>query len=153
MVPSFRAVTTRFREVIERSESTLVLRAEDAIQGRWDAIALETVTGNLLSNAIKFGAGRPIEVAVESDDRHARLTVVDHGIGIAEEQQGRIFERFERAVSARHYGGFGIGLWVARHLVEAHGGDIQVHSRQGEGSRFTVELPIVTLGVGGAAGP
>jgi PAS domain S-box-containing protein len=147
-----RAVTARFREVIERSESTLVLRAEQAIQGRWDAIALETVTGNLLSNAIKFGAGRPIEVAVESDDRHARLTVVDHGIGIAEEQQGRIFERFERAVSARHYGGFGIGLWVARHLVEAHGGDIQVTSRQGEGSRFTVELPIDTLGVGGAAG-
>jgi PAS domain S-box-containing protein len=137
-----RGVATRFREVIERSESELVLRAEEPIAGRWDAMALETVAGNLLSNAIKFGGGRPIEVEVGRDEGQARLTVVDHGIGIAPEQQSRIFERFERAVSSRHYGGFGIGLWVARHLVEAHGGDIQVASCQGEGSRFTVHLPL-----------
>ncbi|HTE50364.1 MAG TPA: ATP-binding protein [Kofleriaceae bacterium] len=137
-----RAVALRFREMIQRSESKLVVRAEQPVAGCWDAMALETVIGNLLSNAIKFGSGRPIEVAVERYDRLARLTVIDHGIGIAEEQQVRIFERFERAVSARHYGGFGIGLWVARHLVEAHGGGIEVASRPGEGSRFTVQLPL-----------
>jgi PAS domain S-box-containing protein len=137
-----RGVATRFREVIERSESELVLRAEEPIAGHWDAMALETVAGNLLSNAIKFGGGRPIEVEVGREEGLARLTVVDHGIGIAPEQQSRIFERFERAVSSRHYGGFGIGLWVARHLVEAHGGDIHVASQQGEGSRFTVHLPL-----------
>jgi signal transduction histidine kinase len=98
--------------------------------------------GNLLSNAVKFGSGRPIEVAVERDQELARLTVTDHGIGIAPDQQSRIFERFERAVSSRHYGGFGIGLWVARQLVEAHGGSILVASRTGEGSRFTVSLPL-----------
>jgi PAS domain S-box-containing protein len=137
-----RSVVTRFREVIERSESALVLRTDEAMPGRWDAMALETVAGNLLSNAIKFGRGRPIEIEVGRDDGAARLVVVDHGIGIAPEQQSRIFERFERAVSSRHYGGFGIGLWVARHLVEAHGGSIQVVSSQGEGSQFTVRLPM-----------
>ena len=137
-----RGVVTRFREVIERSESELVLGIDGPLPGRWDAMALETVAGNLLSNAIKFGGGRPIEVELDSYAGFARLVVADHGIGIAAEQQTRIFERFERAVSSRHYGGFGIGLWVARHLVEAHGGTIQVASSPGEGSRFTVQLPL-----------
>jgi signal transduction histidine kinase len=128
--------------MIERSESHLVLDIEERLPGRWDPMALETVAGNLLSNAIKFGSARPIEVAVARDDGSARLTITDHGIGIPVEQQSRIFERFERAVSSRHYGGFGLGLWVARHLVEAHGGTIEVASRQGEGSRFTVSLPL-----------
>ncbi|HKE18016.1 MAG TPA: ATP-binding protein [Kofleriaceae bacterium] len=137
-----RSVVARFREVIERSESPLVLDVEERLPGRWDPMALETVAGNLLSNAIKFGSAQPIEVSVGRADRMARLTVTDHGIGIQPEQQSRIFERFERAVSSRHYGGFGIGLWVARHLVEAHGGKIEVASRPGEGSRFTVCLPM-----------
>ena len=137
-----RSVVTRYREVIERSECPLVLSIDESLPGRWDPLALETVAGNLLSNAIKFGNARPIEVTVDRQDGGARLVVVDHGIGIPPEQQSRIFGRFERAVSARHYGGFGIGLWVARHLVEAHGGRIEVASQQGEGSRFTVSLPL-----------
>jgi signal transduction histidine kinase len=141
-----RSVVARFREVIERSESQLVLGIEERLPGRWDPMALETVTGNLLSNAIKFGSARPIEVALERTERGVRLSVTDHGIGIPAEQQSRIFERFERAVSSRHYGGFGIGLWVARHLVEAHGGSIEVWSRPGEGSRFTVSLPLEATG-------
>ena len=55
--------------------------------------------------------------------------------------QARIFERFERAVSYRHYGGFGVGLWIARELVEAHGGTIRVNSAVGEGASFTIDLP------------
>jgi PAS domain S-box-containing protein len=136
------SVVARLREVIERSESRLQLRLDQPMPGRWDPMALETVVGNLLSNAIKFGSARPIEVTVEREGDQARVVVADHGIGIAAEQQTRIFERFERAVSSRHYGGFGIGLWVARHLVEAHGGTIEVVSRPGEGSRFTVSLPL-----------
>ena len=72
----------------------------------------------------------------------ARLQVRDEGIGIAPENQERIFERFERAVSERHFGGFGVGLWVARKVVEAHGGAIRVRSEGGAGSEFTVELPL-----------
>ena len=98
--------------------------------------------GNLLSNAAKFGDGKPIEITIDRQDGGARWWCVDHGIGIAPEQQSRIFQRFERAVSARHYGGFGIGLWAARQIVEAHGGRIEVASQPGEGSRFTVSLPL-----------
>jgi signal transduction histidine kinase len=67
--------------------------------------------------------------------------VGDHGIGIAPEHQARIFDRFERAVSVRHYGGLGLGLWIVRQIVEGHGGSITVASTPGEGSLFTVELP------------
>jgi signal transduction histidine kinase len=70
-----------------------------------------------------------------------RVRVRDHGIGIAPEDQARIFERFERAVPERHYGGFGLGLWVARLVVEEHGGKIRVASSPGDGSLFEVELP------------
>jgi signal transduction histidine kinase len=72
----------------------------------------------------------------------ARIAVSDHGIGIPSEEQARIFEKFERAVSERHYGGFGLGLWVVRQIVEAHGGSIHVASEAGQGSTFIVELPL-----------
>jgi signal transduction histidine kinase len=99
-----------------------------------------TVT-NLISNAIKFGLGRPIEVAIDAGDGRAKLTVTDHGLGIAKELRERIFEPFERGVSVRHYGGLGLGLHIARTLVEALGGSISVDSEPGVGSTFTVELP------------
>ncbi|HEX8821951.1 MAG TPA: ATP-binding protein, partial [Archangium sp.] len=67
--------------------------------------------------------------------------VKDHGIGIAEEDLARIFERFERAVSVRHYGGFGIGLWIVREIVQALGGSIEVESAPGKGATFTITLP------------
>ena len=75
-----------------------------------------------------------------ADDR-ARLVVRDQGIGIAPEHLSRIFERFERAVSAHNYGGLGLGLYIVRQIVEAHGGAIHVTSTPGEGSTFVVDLP------------
>jgi signal transduction histidine kinase len=70
-----------------------------------------------------------------------RLSVRDQGIGIPIEEQSRIFERFHRAVSGRHYGGLGLGLWLVRQIAEAHGGTIGVASELGEGATFTMELP------------
>ena len=96
---------------------------------------------NLLANAIKFGAGRPIEVVVRDAGQAVELQVRDHGIGIAADHLSKIFDRFERAVSSTHYGGLGLGLYLARSIVEAHGGAITVESRMGEGSTFTVRLP------------
>jgi signal transduction histidine kinase len=78
---------------------------------------------------------------VRAERGRALVEVEDQGIGIAPRDQERIFGRFERAVSARQYGGLGIGLWIARCLVEAHGGTIRVRSAPDEGSTFTVELP------------
>jgi signal transduction histidine kinase len=94
-------------------------------------------TGRIL----KHGAGKPIHVRLEASPERVTLTVTDHGIGIAPEHQARIFERFERAVSERNYGGLGLGLYITRTIVEALGGTICVQSEPGQGACFTVELP------------
>ncbi|WP_343211061.1 sensor histidine kinase [Archangium violaceum] len=111
------------------------------VVGRWNRLRLEQVVVNLLTNAIKYGQGRPITLKLEVDENHVWITVRDEGIGIAPRDQERIFERFERAVSEQHYGGFGLGLWIVREIVHRLGGSVSVTSRQGSGSAFTVELP------------
>lgn len=110
--------------------------------GCWDRTRLEQIVRNVVSNAIKYGKGRPVDVALAPCGADAiAISVADHGIGIAPEDTARIFERFERAAAPRHLGGLGLGLWIARNLVEAMGGKISVASRRGEGSTFTIELP------------
>ena len=124
-----------------RSGSRIALRADAPATGRWDRLRLEQVVTNLLVNAAKFGEGRPIAVTVQAEAGLARLAVADQGIGIPPEHQDRIFGRFERAASPEHYGGLGLGLYIAREIVEAHGGHIRLASAPGLGSTFTVELP------------
>jgi signal transduction histidine kinase len=135
-----RQVAERFRAPLAESGSTLTLRTAPA-RGRWDHGRLSSIADSLLSNAVKYGEGRPIELGVEEAGDEARLWVRDRGIGIAPDDQARVFGRFERAVSQRHYGGFGLGLWVARLFAEAHGGRLRVESSLGQGSTFTLELP------------
>ena len=135
-------VVERFRETLKGCNSEVVFSAEDSVVGLWDPIVLETVVSNLISNSAKFGRGKPIEINIRREGNLARLTVSDQGIGISADDQSRIFQRFERAVPTKHFGGFGLGLWVAQQVVAAHGGTIQVHSRQGAGSTFTVDLPL-----------
>ena len=111
------------------------------VQGRWDRLRLDQIVTNLVSNAIKYGAGMTIDISLTTDDETAALVVRDRGIGIAEEDQGRIFRRFERAVSTRSYGGLGIGLWLVERIVVALGGQITVASQPGQGAVFSVLLP------------
>ncbi len=102
---------------------------------------LEQVLGNLLGNAVKFGEGKPIEIRVERTGGTVQVEVVDRGVGIDADQVDRIFGRFERAAPAQHYPGLGLGLYVAREIVEAHGGKIRVQGKPGKGASFLVELP------------
>ncbi len=137
-----RDVASRFAADAETSGSRIELEVAEAVLGRWDRLRVEQVVTNLLSNALKFGQGKPISVRVESHEGTARVVVADKGIGIAPEEQRRIFERFERGEAARGYGGLGLGLWIARELVTALGGAIDVDSAPGAGAAFRIELPM-----------
>ncbi|HEY8210928.1 MAG TPA: ATP-binding protein [Myxococcaceae bacterium] len=136
-----RDVAERFQDEAIRAGCPIELRLSEGATGLWDRSRLEQVATNLLSNAIKYGMGRPIEVAVSGEARSATVSVSDRGIGVEPEDAARIFRRFERAVPARHYGGLGLGLYIARQIAEAHGGQISVAGRPGGGSIFTVTLP------------
>lgn len=139
-----REVVERHAAEAQRAGSSVTLETKGDTRGNWDRTRLDQVLTNLLSNAVKYGAGKPVSVGVTGPgDREAkvRLVVRDHGIGIDLAAQPRIFGRFERAVSERHYGGFGLGLWIVRELVEAHGGHVHFESEPGRGSTFYVELP------------
>ncbi|RKH60441.1 ATP-binding protein [Corallococcus llansteffanensis] len=136
-----REVVDRFAEAVTRSGCQLQVFAEEPARGRWERTRIEQVMTNLLSNALKYGAGQPVELWVKAGADRATLVVRDGGIGIPLEAQARIFDRFERAVSSSSFGGLGLGLWIARQVVEAHGGVIHVESEPGRGATFTVELP------------
>lgn len=134
-------VVERFSQEASHAGSTLTVEICERAVGRWDRGRLDQVVTNLLGNAIKYGQGKPILVRLERERDVAHLTVRDEGIGIDLEAQRRIFGRFERAVSDRHFGGLGLGLWISRHIVQSLGGRIHFESTPGHGSTFYVELP------------
>jgi PAS domain S-box-containing protein len=135
-----REVIDGFDAELAVARCKLTLSTRGMATGSWDRLRVEQVFRNLLSNAIRFGAGRPIEVAVDADHDFASVVVRDHGIGIAQDQQSKIFERFEQGAERRS-GGFGIGLWIVRNICVAMGGAVSVDSTLGEGACFTVMLP------------
>ncbi|HYO71855.1 MAG TPA: ATP-binding protein, partial [Archangium sp.] len=142
LVQLVREVLERFQEEAQRTGSRLELRAGGPVVGHWDRTKLEQVVTHLVSNALKYGAGAPVEVQVHSSGALALLEVTDHGIGIAPEDLERIFGKFERAVPVRQYGGFGLGLYIVRQLVEALGGGVDAESTPGEGATFHLVLPL-----------
>jgi signal transduction histidine kinase len=100
------------------------------------------VLNNLFTNALKYGAGRPVHIRLEERPEQAAIVVRDQGIGIAPEDQARIFGRFERATATRQSESLGLGLYIAREIVTAHGGAITVTSEPGQGAAFQVLLPL-----------
>jgi PAS domain S-box-containing protein len=136
-----REVAERFGEDAEKARCMVQIHADTSVIGEWDREQIERVVVNLFTNAIKFGAGKPIEISVTWHDSEACLQVKDAGIGIAQDDQGKLFKRFERIAPLTHFGGFGLGLYIAREIVNAHGGTIQVTSALGQGACFVVHLP------------
>jgi len=128
--------------VAERAGCPVSLDVQDAVTGTLDQTAVEQIVENILSNAIRYGAGHPIDVELASNPSTAYLKIRDHGIGISDADQERIFGRFQRATGNNTGGGFGVGLWITKQLVLAMGGDISVTSEVGIGSIFTVSLPL-----------
>jgi len=136
-----KEVVARFSDTRLITDSPITLRAEASVHGIWDRERIDQVITNLVSNAIKYGRGKPVEVELARGTSHAVLRVTDHGIGIDVAHQDKIFQRFERAVAAREFGGIGLGLWITRQIVEASGGTIEVNSSPGAGATFTIRLP------------
>ncbi|HYD42559.1 MAG TPA: MEDS domain-containing protein [Anaeromyxobacter sp.] len=135
-------------DVLDRMGDTLVaagccplLRADAPVRGRWDRVRLEQVLTNLLQNAARYAGGGPVEVEVRALHGAAVVTVRDHGPGISPARRARLFEAFERIDRDDRRGGLGLGLWIAKRVVEAHGGRIELRDAPGGGCAFVVTLP------------
>ena len=126
------------------TETSLQVKCEGPLIGRWDGPVLEQALGNLVSNAIKFGAGSPIMLtAYDPENGVIKVQVADHGIGMSNADQERMLEDFDDIILTTDHrkGGFGVGLWLARNLVEAHGGYLEIFSESGAGTTITMYLP------------
>jgi signal transduction histidine kinase len=135
-------VVRESRLAAEAKTLSIELRGEP-VEAIADQLRVRQVLGNLVSNAIKFTSKGGIEVTVGRSDDHARLSVADTGLGIAKEEQTAVFEEYRQAGDWQSRGaGSGLGLAITRRLVRMHGGRIELESRLGEGSRFTVFIPL-----------
>jgi two-component system, sensor histidine kinase len=140
------------REIADASQLTAVheVRFEHPERPVWviaDPLRLGQVVSNLLSNAFKYSPkGAPVIVRLTMLEDFALVSVQDRGEGIATDDQERVFERFYRAGKGltQTTGGFGLGLYIARRLAEAMGGGLVLSSRPGEGSTFSVNLPLLS---------
>ena len=128
----------------QRGDVPISLKVDNVdLLGEWDEFRLEQVVVNLLTNALRYGAGKPIRVELEQLPGAAAIRVSDQGVGIAPEDRTRVFDQFVRVGERLRTSGLGLGLYITKQLVEAHGGTISVESSLGEGSTFSVALPTV----------
>lgn len=135
-------VQGRFIETFEENQSSLALACSGPAIGVFDRERIEQVVINLLTNALKYGQGTPVTMNLDTVGQMARIRVHDEGIGIKKDNFERIFQRFERLVSASEVSGLGVGLYISKQIVDAHEGKIYVESRPGQGTTFVVELPL-----------
>lgn len=137
-------------DVVERSKpqfaengrATPTIGRCDPCEVFCDRLRIEQVMSNLLNNAFRYGKGLPVSVEVTLNDGLANISVKDQGIGIDGPNKEKIFTRFRRAVPASEVSGLGLGLYIAKQIVEAHGGKIRVESEIDKGSTFIVQLPL-----------
>jgi two-component system OmpR family sensor kinase len=139
-----REVSAQMEVQAAGTGSKLNVELHGPVVGRWDRPRLNQVVTNLVSNAVKYGQGRPVVIRASGDSQRlgARIEVIDSGVGIAPELQGRIFEPFKRAVRNGQPDGLGLGLFIVRSIVEQLGGAVRVDSRPGAGATFVVDLPL-----------
>jgi PAS domain S-box-containing protein len=138
-------VAEEFKPVLMKHGLRMEVKLESLPPVRGDPNQLMHVLRNLISNAIKFNReGGSVTVEARRNDSKVEVCIADTGIGIPEEELEKIFERFYQidASPTRRYGGTGLGLAIVKEIVEAHGGEVRVSSKLGEGSRFCFTLPV-----------
>jgi len=135
-------VVNRFRDEAKNSGTKLIYKNSVHVYGYWDKFRLDQAATNLIANALKYGQSKPVTISVGATKKYAKLTVKDHGIGISPSDKERIFDRFERTELAKSFGGLGLGLYITKQIIDAHGGKISVLSKLQKGSTFVVSLPL-----------
>ncbi|MGA0606258.1 ATP-binding protein [Phenylobacterium sp. VNQ135] len=145
--PELAQARENFRVVAEGKGLAYSVDVDEAARGWWrgDADRLRQIIGNLLSNAVKFTSQGEVRALVQATEAGGlRIVVSDTGVGIAPEKLPSLFEKFTQADNSatRRFGGTGLGLAICRELTQMMGGSIDVQSREGHGSTFTVELPL-----------
>ena len=128
---------------LEEQNIQVESKIESGIKIRGDAFRLEQVVYNLLTNAVKYGLGKPVAMHVYREKNFGVIEVKDHGMGISKENLARIFDRFERVISATNINGLGLGLFISKEIIISHEGYLSVDSKLGEGSTFTVRFPLI----------
>ena len=142
LAASVTAVVEAFQDQARAANVTLTLAAPDSLPIEGDEFRIEQVVTNLLTNALRYGEGKPVAVTVAPSGTEALVSVKDQGMGIAPEDQDRIFQQFERTEGVAQVPGLGLGLYIAREIVQAHQGRLQVRSQRGEGAEFILSLPL-----------
>jgi signal transduction histidine kinase len=135
-----RDAAARARDELQHAGCALSVEAPPALPAAVDPLRMDEVIGNLLSNAARHAAGAPVALVLAREGVLARLEVRDRGPGVPPAERGRLFDRFERGAASR--AGLGLGLWIVRRIVAAHGGVVRVEDAPGGGAAFVVELPL-----------
>ena len=141
LVTITKEVMSRFSEKLEQDGQQITIESDEKVMTVCDKLRIEQVLTNLISNAIKYGQGNPIHIRIFHNG-HAIIRIQDRGIGIPRDKQKIVFSRFKRAVTSSQFTGLGVGLYITNQIVHAHEGTIDVESRPGKGTIFTVKLPV-----------
>lgn len=136
-----RQTVEKFEPIFKANNCQVRLNLQNEVQVHWDAQRIEQVLTNCLSNAVKFANNGLIEINLRTENQYVIFSVKDNGIGISEEFQKKMFNKFERGVSTQSYGGLGLGLYIVREIVKAHGGTVHVNSQLGFGAEFVFQVP------------
>lgn len=135
-------ILLRTKEQFEASGSGLPeITCPEKAYGEWDPLRIEQLLTNIITNAIRYGLGRSISIDIQNHQETVRIMVKDNGLGIAKSDLDKIFMRYERGLLSREVSGLGLGLFITKQIVDAHGGKIWVESEINKGSTFFVDLP------------
>jgi signal transduction histidine kinase len=134
-------IASTLREPLAQAQCTLRIDRRGTVTGTWDRARLTQVLNNLLVNAMRHGGPGPIDLALMGDDDKVAVVVRDHGPGIPAGDADRVFRRFEHAARQAEAHGLGLGLYISREIIQAHGGKLTVESPSGGGAAFRIELP------------
>ena len=140
-----RSVVTQYTPQLSGAKCSVQLDLKENVTGDWDASRIGQIVTNLVLNAAKYAPEKPITISVSANGQSAELLVEDQGPGISKEDVKKIFRRFERIGASTNLAGLGLGLYICKQVAEAHGGDIQVESTLGRGTKFSVVLPMKVI--------